>query len=66
MSDDSMSEQKTGLVPRLRFPEFREAGEWEENHLDKLLNQLTKNTETEMAAVVFTHYTEDGSLPQDR
>jgi type I restriction enzyme S subunit len=33
MSDDSMSEQKKGLVPQLRFPEFREAGEWEEKPL---------------------------------
>ncbi len=24
---------KTGLVPKLRFPEFRESGEWEEKAL---------------------------------
>ncbi len=24
------------LVPKLRFPEFRDAGEWEENDLEQL------------------------------
>ena len=32
-----MSEEK-GLVPRLRFPEFREAGAWEENQLGRIGN----------------------------
>ena len=36
MSDDSMSEQKLGLVPRLRFPEFRAAGEWERKKLSQV------------------------------
>lgn len=39
MSDDSMSERKQGLVPRLRFPEFREAGEWKERQLGDLLTE---------------------------
>ncbi|MBK1706093.1 restriction endonuclease subunit S [Halochromatium glycolicum] len=34
-----MSEQKIGLVPRLRFPEFREAGEWEETTLGQNLSR---------------------------
>ncbi len=36
-----MSEQNTGLVPRLRFPEFREAGEWEERQLGDLCLEIT-------------------------
>ena len=32
--------EKGGLVPKLRFPEFREAGEWEENLLAKVCNVL--------------------------
>ena len=31
-----MSEQTTGLVPRLRFPEFREAGEWSMKKLGEI------------------------------
>ena len=31
-----MSSEKTKLVPKLRFPEFRDAGEWEETRLSKL------------------------------
>jgi type I restriction enzyme S subunit len=30
MSESSMKGERTGLVPRLRFPEFRVGGEWEE------------------------------------
>ena len=30
--------EKRGLVPKLRFPEFREAGEWEARTLDSLLD----------------------------
>ena len=30
-----MNEKKAGLVPRLRFPEFREAGEWEEKLVEE-------------------------------
>ncbi|NVZ07993.1 restriction endonuclease subunit S [Allochromatium humboldtianum] len=36
MSEDSMSDEKTGLVPRLRFPEFQDAGEWELRKLDEI------------------------------
>ncbi|MEA1052261.1 restriction endonuclease subunit S [Lamprobacter modestohalophilus] len=35
-----MSEQKTGLVPRLRFPEFREAGEWETKRVGEICDIL--------------------------
>ncbi|MEQ1916338.1 MAG: restriction endonuclease subunit S, partial [Gallionella sp.] len=32
--------EKRGLVPKLRFPEFREAGEWERKPLAKVCNVL--------------------------
>ena len=39
-----MSERKKGLVPRLRFPEFREAGEWEEITLDDVCERIMDGT----------------------
>ena len=35
-----MSERKKGLMPRLRFPEFREAGEWEHQELGPLSTKV--------------------------
>ena len=46
-----MSERKLGLVPRLRFPEFREVGEWKKKMLGDFLaylqptNYLVRSTE---------------------
>jgi type I restriction enzyme S subunit len=37
-----MSKQKSGLVPRLRFPEFREAGEWNCFPLSQISQRLTE------------------------
>jgi type I restriction enzyme S subunit len=34
--------EKNGLVPKLRFPEFREAGEWEKKELRKVAAILNK------------------------
>ena len=39
-----MSEQTTGLVPRLRFPEFREAGEWANKNMGALYCFQSTNT----------------------
>ncbi|WP_006786239.1 hypothetical protein [Thiorhodospira sibirica] len=47
MSDNTMKKKTSGLVPRLRFPEFREAGEWEEKRLGtegNFLSTLTGKT----------------------
>jgi type I restriction enzyme S subunit len=33
--------EKRGLVPKLRFPEFRDAGEWEEKTLSEICNRIT-------------------------
>jgi len=40
MSDHRVGDQKKELVPKLRFPEFREAGEWEVKQLGKVCNVL--------------------------
>ena len=37
-----MSEQKQGLMPRVRFPEFRDAGEWKTKELRKVAAILNK------------------------
>ena len=44
MSDDSVSERKTGLVPLLLFPEFREAGEWASQDMADLYCFQATNT----------------------
>ena len=36
----AMKDGKKGLVPRLRFPEFRDAGEWEEKLLREVITVL--------------------------
>ncbi|WP_006788494.1 restriction endonuclease subunit S [Thiorhodospira sibirica] len=36
MSDNTMKKKTSGLVPRLRFPEFQDAGEWEEKPLEEI------------------------------
>ena len=63
-----MSEQKqqkkTALTPRLRFPEFREAGEWIFQPLVKLAKRSTrKNTECELTRVL-TNSAEYGVIDQ--
>ena len=39
-----MSEKKKGVVPRLRFPEFRDAGEWEVKRLGKAYRFIPTNS----------------------
>ncbi|QFY88105.2 restriction endonuclease subunit S [Magnetovirga frankeli] len=39
-----MKDEKKGLVPKLRFPEFREAGEWAEKSLGELGRIVTGKT----------------------
>ncbi|MBK8640242.1 MAG: restriction endonuclease subunit S [Chromatiaceae bacterium] len=36
--------EKRGLVPKLRFPEFREAGEWEEKRLQDITSSVFDGT----------------------
>ena len=52
-----MSEEKKSVVPRLRFPEFRDAGEWEEIELGSIGN-------VSMCKRVMKHETsEKGDIP---
>ncbi len=37
MSSNMAEKSKGGLMPRLRFPEFKDAGEWEEKRLGEIL-----------------------------
>jgi len=39
-----MQKSKRTLTPKLRFPEFREAGEWKNNFLGELCGLITKGT----------------------
>jgi type I restriction enzyme S subunit len=59
-----MSEKPMRNVPRLRFPEFLEAGEWEETKLKQLAKRITlKNTEGKETRVL-TNYAEYGVVDQ--
>lgn len=59
----SKSTTKT-LVPNLRFPEFRDAGEWEQKTLRELAKRITqKNKETEITRVL-TNSAVDGIVDQ--
>ncbi len=52
------------LVPKLRFPEFRDAGEWEQKTLRELAKRITqKNKETEVTRVL-TNSAVDGIVDQ--
>jgi type I restriction enzyme S subunit len=37
-----MSEQAKKLVPKLRFPEFQDAGDWEENKLENVCTKISQ------------------------
>ena len=51
-----MPERKKIVVPRLRFPEFRNAGEWEVKTLSKVLNEhKRKSTGAEQVFSVSVH-----------
>lgn len=41
MSHERCENRGKGLVPRLRFPEFREAGEWDKFSLSKISERIT-------------------------
>lgn len=42
MSNKRSGNKKSGLVPRLRFPEFRDAGEWLEYPVSKMLEEALR------------------------
>lgn len=56
--------EKRGLVPKLRFPEFREAGEWEEKPLGKLAKRCTQKNGQVKLSRVLTNSAEFGVVDQ--
>jgi type I restriction enzyme S subunit len=54
----SKAMSKPALVPRLRFPEFREAGEWESKQLDQLIITITPPKK-----IPTTDYLTEGQFP---
>nr|WP_315228743.1 restriction endonuclease subunit S [uncultured Limnohabitans sp.] len=59
-----MSGEKTKLVPKLRFPEFRGAEAWHEYSGNQLFNQISnKNPEPGLPVLAITQ--EHGAIPRD-
>lgn len=62
-----MSEQRSdkhGLVPKLRFPEFRDAGEWDFKPLKDVAKRKTKRNADESIVRVLTNSAEHGVIDQ--
>ena len=53
-----------GLVPKLRFPEFRDAGEWEEKPLDEVAKRITRKNKNIAVTRVLTNSAKDGIVDQ--
>jgi type I restriction enzyme S subunit len=57
--------QKTGLVPRLRFPEFAGAGDWEYLNGNDIFNQISnKKHASDLPILAITQ--EHGAIPRDQ
>lgn len=65
MEDTSMTPKaQCALVPKLRFPEFRDAGAWEEVFGDNLFEQVNdRNHEQNLPVLAITQ--ENGAIPRD-
>lgn len=72
---DALKEQKKGLmqnlfpqegekVPKYRFPEFVNDGEWEERKLEKIAIRITDKNESGSIKKVFTNSAADGIIDQ--
>ncbi|MCG7884134.1 MAG: restriction endonuclease subunit S [Candidatus Thiodiazotropha taylori] len=59
-----MNDEKKGLVPRLRFPEFRGAGEWMTVPLEKLATRRTTRNRDGKLGRVLTNSAEHGVVDQ--
>jgi type I restriction enzyme S subunit len=57
-------QQTNGLVPRLRFPEFRDAGEWDIAPLKKLASRRTERNRDGKLTRVLTNSAEHGVVDQ--
>jgi len=57
-------EKKKTMVPKLRFPEFRDAGEWPYKNGDKVFNQVSnKNHNSDLPILAITQ--EHGAIPRN-
>ena len=56
--------EKTALVPRLRFPEFRESGEWEVKLLGDVTYKVGKKNAKNVAYPIYSINNKEGFLPQ--
>ena len=61
---DAQNNEKSALVPRLRFPEFREAGEWTTFELGNLSQLVTERVGTS-ACIPYTITTGVGLVSQE-
>ncbi len=59
-----MPEHKKGVVPRLRFPEFRNAGEWDVERGDTLFGQIS-NRDHDGTLPVLAVTQEHGAIPRE-
>jgi type I restriction enzyme S subunit len=61
----SMSKKKnSGQVPRLRFPEFRDAGEWGNPFGDEVFEQISnKDHNSDLPVLAITQ--EHGAIPRE-
>lgn len=51
-------------VPKLRFPEFKDAGEWEEKPLSKIANRITQRNSSNSVTRVLSNSAVDGVVDQ--
>ena len=62
--DEKKQTDSRGLVPKLRFPEFRDKGAWEEKHLRDLAKRITRKNKTGAITRVLTNSAENGVVNQ--
>jgi type I restriction enzyme S subunit len=59
-----MQDGQSGLLPKLRFPEFRGKSAWEERHGDVLFDQINeRNADRSLPVLAITQ--EHGAIPRD-
>jgi type I restriction enzyme S subunit len=56
--------EKTALVPRLRFPEFRSMGEWKISMLSNLASKITVRNQDDLISRVLTNSAVEGVVDQ--
>jgi type I restriction enzyme S subunit len=59
-----MSKKTTKLVPNLRFPEFRDAGTWQQLRLDEIASRVSLKNKNGQAIRVLTNSAADGIVDQ--